>query len=56
VNIDDKGNLLVPADKTYPDGKIDGMVGKVLDESNKIVPGKEGEFTPASAATRSGVI
>ena len=43
VNIDKNGNLLVPGDRVYPDGKIDGMVGKVLDETGK--PIQEGKFS-----------
>ena len=37
VNVDQQGNLLVPSEKNYPDGKIDGMVGKVIDEATKQV-------------------
>ena len=37
VNIDDAGNLLVPRDNTYRDGKIDGMKDKQLDDSGKPV-------------------
>src|SRR5262245_734255 len=37
VNVDQHGNLLVPSDKNFPDGKIDGMVGKVIDEATKKV-------------------
>ena len=37
VNVDQSGNLLVPSDKNYLDGKIDGMVGKAIDENTKEV-------------------
>jgi len=37
INVDSQGNLLVPRDNTYRDGKIDGMKGKQLDDAGKPV-------------------
>src|SRR5256885_13061788 len=42
LNIDGSGNLLVPRDNTYADGRIDGMKGKQLDDAGR--PLSPGQF------------
>ncbi|HLW64558.1 MAG TPA: biopolymer transporter ExbD [Gemmataceae bacterium] len=40
VNVDDKGNLVgIPIEPKFPDGKIDGMEGKVIQDGRVVNPG-----------------
>src|SRR5262249_49828796 len=40
VNVDDKGNIVsIPVEPKFPDGKIDGMEGKVVQDGRVVSPG-----------------
>lgn len=43
VNINERGDLLVNRTRVFRDGKIDGMVGKEVDENGKVL--KPGTFS-----------